>query len=248
MPSINLPNEKISYNHPHDVAAIIESYVLDVYHKGLLNTGNTVLDLGAGIGVFAILASRMVGPKGLVIAIEPSPDDYKTLLYNLRVNHCDNVSPINVAVANFNGELSLEFKGKTFKAMCKPLQDILNEENVGRIDFCKMDIEGGEREVIPSSTDIFSNIKYLSMEIHGGYQAELIPFMERLGFRFERITKRSYIKNAFRFALKHPHRAYTLIHLLKQAGEYPGSSRIIKGIEIESSDNLVTGIFSKKLT
>ena len=109
-----------------------------------------------------------------------------------------------------------------------------------------MDIEGGEREVIPSNPSGFSDVLHLSMEIHEGYQDELIPTMEILGFRFERITKKSYIKNAFKFALKHPLNTYTLLHLLKQAGEYPGVRKIIKGIDIETSDNFVVGTFIKR--
>lgn len=240
---VNLGNFYIHYNHPHDISAIIETYILNIYRTELLKKGDIVLDLGAGIGEFALLASKKIGHNGRVIAIEPSPDDFETLLKNIRENKCDNVSPINVAVTNFNGELQLEFKGKTFNAMSKPLRDILNKEKVDKINFCKMDIEGGEREVIPSNPSVSSDVQHLSIEIHEGYKGELISTMEILGFRFERITKRSYIKNAFKFALKHPLNTYTLLHLLKQAGEYPGVSKMIKGIDIETSDNFVVGTF-----
>ena len=194
-----------------------------------------------------MLVSKKSGPNGRVIAIEPLPDDYETLLKNLKENRCDNVSSINVAVTDFNEELQLEFKGKTFKTMSKPLLDILNKEKVDKINFCKMDIEGGEREVIPSNPSVFSDVQYLSREIHEGYQDKLIPTMERLGFRFERITKRSYIKNTFKFASKHTLKTCTLLHLLKQAKEYTSVIKIIKGIDIEMSDNLAVGTFIKRL-
>ncbi|MEM0196008.1 MAG: FkbM family methyltransferase [Thermoplasmatales archaeon] len=248
MYSVSALGLKVYYNHPHDVAALIETFVLNVYRSELINKGDTVLDLGAGIGEFSLLASRKIGPNGKVIAIEPSPDDYETLLRNIKENKCDNVTPINIAVADFEGELELEFKGKTFKAVSRPLRDILNDENIDKINFCKMDIEGGEREVIPSNISIISGIHYLSMEIHGGYQNELIPIMERLGFRFERITKKSYIQNVMRFTLRHPFKAYTLLHLLKRAGEYPGITKIRKGIDIERSDKLVVGTFINRIT
>ncbi|MEM0195267.1 MAG: FkbM family methyltransferase [Thermoplasmatales archaeon] len=240
---INILNLKIHYNHPHDLIPLIETCVLDIYRLDLLNKGDTVLDLGAGIGEFTLLASKKVGPNGRIIAIEPSPDDYETLLRNIKENKCDNVSPINIAVADFNEEREFEFKGKTFSAVCKPLRDILNEEKVGKVNFCKMDIEGGEREVIPPNASIFSDIHYLSMEIHNGYQYELVPFMERLGFSFERIKRRNYIRNALKFTLRHPIKAYQLLHLLKQAGEYPGFGKIMRGIKIASSNNLVVGTF-----
>ncbi|MEM0134010.1 MAG: FkbM family methyltransferase [Thermoplasmatales archaeon] len=248
MYSISMLGLKVRYNHPLDIAAIIENYVLDVYRSRLINKGDTVLDLGAGIGEFSLIASTKVGSRGTFIAIEPSPDDYETLLTNLKENQCHNVIPVNVAVTDFKGELELEFKGKTFKSMCEPLRDILNERNVCKINFCKMDIEGGEKEVIPANTNIFRGIRFLSMEIHNGYHVELIPIMERLGFRFERITKRSYIQNALKFTFRHPLKAYTLLHILKLAGENPGFRKITKRIEIENSNNIVVGTFINRVT
>lgn len=245
-PKVTLWGIDIQYNHPHDMAAIIETHVLNVYHTELLKRGDTVLDLGAGIGEFALLASMKVGPKGKVIAIEPSPDDYETLLANIETNGCSNISPKNVAVANFMGELQLEFKGRTFRSACKPLRNILKEEKVERVDFCKMDIEGGERQVIPENVDTFSEVQHLSMEIHSGYQDELIPLMQRLGFNFNRVTRTSYIESALKFALRNPIEACVLMRLLKRAGEYPGVRKIVEGIDIERSSDLVVGTFSKQ--
>ncbi|MEM3845244.1 MAG: FkbM family methyltransferase [Candidatus Parvarchaeota archaeon] len=246
MPSFKIGKLIIEYNHTHDIAAIIEVFVLNVYKNEKIRKGDVVLDLGAGIGEFSLLASKKVGSNGKVIAIEPSPDDYRTLTNNLRENHCDNVFPLNLAVSDFDGEIELEFKGKKFKARCKSLKDILNEVGFDKINFVKMDIEGAEKEVIPQNTDIFRSVDYLSMEIHNGYQGELIRIMDGLGFRFERITKKGYIQNAIRFTLRHPIKSYALLHLLKQYGEYPGLKKIANGIEIESSDYLVVGTFIKR--
>ena len=66
---------RIQYNDPHDIAAIIESWVLNVYRIQKIKRGSVVVDVGAGIGEFAVLASDKVGKEGKVIAIEPSPDD-----------------------------------------------------------------------------------------------------------------------------------------------------------------------------
>ncbi|MEM3252714.1 MAG: FkbM family methyltransferase, partial [Thermoplasmata archaeon] len=236
---ISVKNLRILYNHPYDIAAIIEGSGLDVYRIELIKKVGIVLDMGAGIGEFSLLASRRVGPSGKVIAIELSPDDYRTLTNNLRENHCDNVLPLNLAVSDFDDEIELEFKGKKFKARCKSLKDILNEVSCDKINFVKVDIEGGEKEVIPQNADIFHSIDYPSMEIHDGYQCELIRIMDGLGFRYERITKKRYIQNAIRFTLRHPIKSYALLHLLKQYGEYPGLKKIANGIEIESSDYLV---------
>ncbi|MEM3830495.1 MAG: FkbM family methyltransferase, partial [Conexivisphaerales archaeon] len=246
MNSISIKNIRILYNHPHDIAAIIESCILDVYRTELIKEGDTVLDLGAGIGEFSLLASKKVGPNGKVIAIEPSRDNYRTPTDNLRENHCDNVFPLNLAVSDFDGEIEREFKGKKFKARCKSLKDIPNEAGCNKINFVKMDIEGAEKKVIQQNTDIFRSVYYLSMEIHNWYQSKLIRIMDGAGFRFERITKKRYIQNAIKFTLRHLIKSYALLHLLKQYGEYPGLKKIANGIEIESSDYLVVGTFIKR--
>ena len=103
---------QVQYNDPHDIAAIIESYVLNVYRIQKIKRRNVVVDVGAGIGEFAVLASDKVGKEGKVIAIEPSPDDFKTLKDNIRLNGCNNVIPINSAVSDKKERLILKFKGK----------------------------------------------------------------------------------------------------------------------------------------
>ncbi len=50
--------------------------MLNVYRVEKIRRGSVVIDVGAGIGEFAILASNKVGKDGKVVAIEPSPDDF----------------------------------------------------------------------------------------------------------------------------------------------------------------------------
>ncbi len=67
-----------------------------------------------------------------------------------------------------------------------------------------MDIEGGEKFVIPSSIELIKNVKFLAMEIHEGYYVSLVPFLKQFGFQFERISKSNYIRNAVIFSIAHP--------------------------------------------
>ena len=108
-----------------------------------------------------------------------------------------------------------------------------------------MDIEGGEKFVIPSSIELIKNVKFLAMEIHEGYYVSLVPFLKQFGFQFERISKSKYIPNAIKFSLAHPLQALTLLKTFKSSGEYPGLMKISNGIEISNSNNLVVGTFSK---
>ena len=45
----------------------------------MIQKGDTVIDAGANIGEFTVIASTLVGPEGQVISIEPGPENVKTL-------------------------------------------------------------------------------------------------------------------------------------------------------------------------
>ena len=238
---------RIQYNDPHDIAAIIESYILNVYRIEKIKRGKVVVDLGAGIGEFALLASDKVGEGGKVIAIEPSPDDFKTLQDNIRLNGCNNVIPINCAVSDKKERLILKFKGKEFEAEAETLSDILSNFNiaVNSLNYLKMDIEGGEKSVIPSSIDIIKRIDYLAIEIHDAFSSELIPYMSNLGFEFSRIERKEYLFNAIRQAIIHPFDVYKMWKAFTSTGENPGFGKISSGIDISKSKELVVGLFYK---
>jgi SAM-dependent methyltransferase len=238
---------RIQYNDPHDIAAIIESYVLNVYRIQKIKRGSIVLDIGAGIGEFAVLASDKVGKEGKVIAIEPSPDDFKTLQDNIRLNGCNNVIPINSAVSDKKERLLLKFKEKEFEAKGETLSEILSNLGiaVNSVNYMKMDMEGGERSVIPSSIDIIRRIDYLAIEIHDGFSSELIPYMSNLGFRFDRIERKKYLLNAIRHTIIHPVGIYKMWQAFTSTGENPGFGKISSGIDISKSKELVVGLFYK---
>ena len=241
---------QVQYNDPHDIAAIIESYVLNVYRIQKIKRRNVVVDVGAGIGEFAVLASDKVGKEGKVIAIEPSPDDFKTLQDNIRLNGCNNVIPINSAVSDKKERLILKFKGKEFEAEGETLSNILSNLDipVSSLNYMKMDIEGGERSVIPSSIDISRRIDYLAIEIHDSFSSELVPYMFNLGFRFCRIERKEYLFNAIRQAIIHPFDVYRMWNAFTGTGENPGLRKISTGIDISMSKELVVGLFYKTKT
>lgn len=205
-------NFNLRYNEPHDLAAIIERYVLNVYRVQKIKKGSIVVDVGSGIGEFAVIASKMVWNEGRVIAIEPSPGDFKTLLYNIRENNCSKVVPINSAVSNKKEKLSLTYKGKNFVSEADTLHNIISSLNVpvNLIYYIKMDIEGAERFVIPSSIDIIKDIDYLAIEIHDGFSSELIPYTINQGFWFKRIERNEYIINTIKNGVLNPIDVYRL--------------------------------------
>ena len=247
MPELRVAKTNIHYNDEHDIAALIENNILDVYQIRNIRRGDTVLDVGAGIGEFSITASRLAGANGTVVAIEPSPDDFRTLLSNLQENGCKNVIPINIGVSDSATIVEIEFKGKKFNSKVDSLAHILESLNVdkNRLKFMKIDVEGAEASTIPSSIEIVRSSDYLAIEMHGGSHGKIVPLLDSLGFIFERVSRKRYLINAMKFSLRHPVQSFRILSAFSGSGEWPGAKKVLGGIEISRSDDLVVGIFKR---
>jgi FkbM family methyltransferase len=130
-----------------------------------LESGDTFIDVGANIGVFSMLASRRVGSAGLVVAVEASPRVYRELLITLELNGSPtNVRAVNVAAARAPGEITMyagpaQNTGLTTTVATSgfvpegatdalPLDRILTDGEIRNARLLKIDVEGGEPEVI----------------------------------------------------------------------------------------------------
>lgn len=139
-----------------------------------LRDGMTVLDIGAHHGFYTILASKKVGPRGRVIAFEPSFRERKRLFRHLKLNCCSNVRVESFALASWEGRSTLFVTGANDTlcnslrppAVTEPTQmDIvdtttldsyLQKSDVSQVDFIKMDTEGAELEVLKGSQELLS--------------------------------------------------------------------------------------------
>jgi len=77
--------------------------------KNSINEGDIVVDVGASIGYFTLLAAKLVGNKGKVFAFEPGPENFKILKKNVEVNKYDNVILEQKSVSDINGKINLNF-------------------------------------------------------------------------------------------------------------------------------------------
>ena len=77
-----------------------EPYTVQLFEQAI-KPGMVVLDIGAYIGYYALLASRRVGAHGKVYAFESDPRSYRFLLHNMKLNKCSrNVAAIAKAVSD----------------------------------------------------------------------------------------------------------------------------------------------------
>ena len=70
---------------------------LQVIRHLTLGKGWCFIDVGAHVGAFSVLASRLVGHEGIVVSVEPDPDNFRALLFNIRLTG-KNILPFKVAV------------------------------------------------------------------------------------------------------------------------------------------------------
>jgi FkbM family methyltransferase len=70
-----------------------------------LGPGDTFVDVGAHVGFFSLMAAALVGPSGRVVAFEPNADNYRSLLHNVSINGHANVTCVNSAVGDRDGEV-----------------------------------------------------------------------------------------------------------------------------------------------
>ena len=132
-----------------------------------LKAGETFLDVGANVGYFSLLASRMVGKSGTVIALEPSPREYKMLIENVRRNSSANIFSLNCAASNQAEIIQLETEpdntglNKTHKArqcgnthgiIALPISAITPDL---QINLAKIDTEGFELFAIRGMKNLF---------------------------------------------------------------------------------------------
>jgi FkbM family methyltransferase len=120
--------------------------------------GQTVVDVGANQGIFTLLLSRLVGPQGRVVALEPAPALFRALDVNCRMNGADNVTRLQLAAGDarsqgvlhcsrFNSgdnRLTDSLKGPSVPVAIQPLDEILP---AGPVDLVKMDVQGYELRV-----------------------------------------------------------------------------------------------------
>jgi len=74
--------------------------------KQLVGEGDTAVDVGANWGLHVLYLSKLVGPRGLVVAVEPFAAAMRELEWHLRANQCSNVKALSLALSDRDGQAS----------------------------------------------------------------------------------------------------------------------------------------------
>jgi len=145
-----------------------EPHVTGVFSR-LLSPGDVCIDVGAHIGYYTLLASRLVGPRGHVYAIEPALTTYAELRRNLELNEVSNVTALNVAAGAADGRgilydgpphnagqasmqepvnMSDHLKTRSSEVEVLRVVSVIAPEHHSRVRLIKIDVEGFEFEVL----------------------------------------------------------------------------------------------------
>jgi FkbM family methyltransferase len=154
-----------------------------------LNPGDVYVDLGANIGMNCAYAESKGASK--IYAVEPDPDVFKALQKNAGANWVLE----NIAVSNKKGfmEISMWPNWQVKRILkCTTLEDIIERNNIEKIDYLKIDIEGGEKDLVYSiQPETWSKISKIFIEYHEdvyGYseetRIEFIKTIQQQGFDF----------------------------------------------------------------
>jgi FkbM family methyltransferase len=175
--------------------------------------GMTVVDIGAHIGQYSLVASSLVGEGGAVHSFEPDPDTFAWLRGNCRRNQLANVTLNQIALSDAPamrmfyfattvdiGSNSLaepkNFSGRKAVVPCMRLDTYLQEHGITRVHLLKMDVEGAELGVLRGGESLFSgpNRPIMILEFEEARQAafgasnrELGAWLVKRGYQLFRI-------------------------------------------------------------
>lgn len=170
-----------------------------------MQDGWTVVDIGAGLGDFSILAAHTY-PNNQVYAYEPFMESFTLLNRNLAANHVGNVQAFQQAVGQ-TGSLVLDLSGgeplqiqsrqsqpttaenheRTVEVTSLALNEVFVQNGIQRCDLLKLDCEGAEYDILfNANTKALERVQRLVMEYHDGVNGyshrDLVAFLEQQAF------------------------------------------------------------------
>ena len=193
------------------VLGAYEPWVVDTLRREL-RPGDFCIDVGAHIGYHALLMSKLVGPKGLVVAFEPFPHSFRFLLDNAVLNTASNLKVENVALSDRCETLRLSFSADEELSMTPSVAGygVKGREATVEVpalsldsylvELCKapnliqIDVEGAEMSVLRGAEATLRRARpKLLVEIHGwetGAREEVSRFLSHLGYTGDVVGRR----------------------------------------------------------
>lgn len=177
-----------------------------------LQAGDVFYDIGANVGFFTIIASKLVGNTGKVYAFEPGKGNANSIRHNARLNDFNQIEVIEKAVSNTSGEgqlLLAKYSGGHALATADAPPDLAGEVTIDLVsiddliaqnritppNFVKVDVEGAELDVLKGMSETIKTyqptiIYEVDDSDRAGYERkyrELADFLESLNYQVTQI-------------------------------------------------------------
>jgi len=153
--------------------------------SNILKEGDVVLDIGANIGYYALIESKLIGDRGKVYAVEPVSTNIDILKKNIGLNDCKNIKIFNFAIGDTNKKSRIYISDRcNLCSIGKKPEGVIDEQIVDVLtvdsllkgrdnpNLIRMDVEGYEYNVIKGMCKTLENDVKIFMEVHG-------PFLTR---------------------------------------------------------------------
>lgn len=141
--------------------------------KRLIKKGDVVLDIGANIGYYTVILSKLVGTQGKVYAFEPTLHYGKFLEQNIKINNIENCTILDYGLSDKEACLAIcigessatlhwvvDFKPHQIENIkLTTLDKFVIDNNIDKIDFIKIDIDGHEPAFLRGASEVLSKMK-----------------------------------------------------------------------------------------
>jgi FkbM family methyltransferase len=164
-----------------------------------LREGAVFYDIGANVGYMTLIAARLVGPQGRVLAFEPVPENVAAIRENVGLNGIDWVEVHETAVARERGTAALIVSDvsafsrlasvnvptgarETIEVGVVSIDEFLASSGAPAPDVIKIDVEGAELEVIAGMREtLAAHRPVILCEVHD-CNSEYVELMQELGY------------------------------------------------------------------
>ncbi len=170
-----------------------------------MGEGFTFIDVGSNVGWYALVLAREAGPAvpARILAVEPQPEIFERLIYNIRQNPFGTIKAVDCAVADKTGELTLfldplnrgeaslkivnSSQTDAIRVPAVTLLDLLNREGLTRVDAIKLDVEGAEDLVLdPFFRDapaaLYPSV-FIIANVPERWQTDVVGLLKGKGYR-----------------------------------------------------------------